>query len=63
MEGIPEFDPDPLFNEVGDYKPTLEFYNRNITPSDVDYESLRSKFVWLPTDIIKQTFEKTTQYY
>jgi hypothetical protein len=27
-----------------------------------DYDALRPHFVWLPTDIIKRTFEVTTQY-
>ena len=27
-----------------------------------DYESFRSLFGWLPTDVIKQTFQLTTQY-
>src|SRR5687767_4043023 len=49
MQDIPEFDPDPLFDEVGDYKPTLESYNRNLIPSDVDYNLYHSKLAWLPT--------------
>ena len=63
MEDIPEFDPDPLFDEYGDYRPALELCNRNITPSNVDYNAYWSKLAWLPVDIIKCTFEKTTQYY
>jgi hypothetical protein len=27
-----------------------------------DYDALRPRFTWLPTDIIKKTFEVTTQY-
>jgi hypothetical protein len=27
-----------------------------------DYNALRSHFAWLPTDIIKKTFDVTTQY-
>jgi hypothetical protein len=27
-----------------------------------DYDALRPRFAWLPTDIIKKTFEVTTQY-
>jgi hypothetical protein len=27
-----------------------------------DYDALRSRFAWLPTDIIKKTFDVTTQY-
>ena len=29
----------------------------------IDYDSYRSKLGWLPTDVIKRTFENTTQYY
>lgn len=31
-------------------------------PTDRDYESLCSRFAWLPVNIIKCTFEVTTQY-
>jgi hypothetical protein len=27
-----------------------------------DYDALRPRFTWLPTDIIKRTFKVTTQY-
>jgi hypothetical protein len=27
-----------------------------------DYDALRPRFAWLPTDIIKKTFDVTTQY-
>jgi hypothetical protein len=27
-----------------------------------DYDALRPRFAWLPTDIIKKTFKVTTQY-
>jgi hypothetical protein len=27
-----------------------------------DYDALHPRFAWLPTDIIKKTFEVTTQY-
>ena len=63
MQDIPEFDPDPLFDDVGDYIPALQLCNRNVMPSEIDYTSYRSKLAWLPVDIIKSTFENTTQYY
>ena len=56
MQDIPEFDPGPLFDEVGDYKPTLQLHNRNVTPSNIDYDSYHTKLAWLPVDIVKQMF-------
>ena len=35
MQDIPEFDPDPLFDDVGDYKLALQSCNRNFMPSEV----------------------------
>ena len=87
MEDLPEPDPDPLFDEFGDYRhvhhvaqamvnsnlidnhvikdynDVLQLYNQNLTPSKIDYESYRSKLAWLPVDVIKNTFERTTQFY
>ena len=39
MQDIPEFDPDPLFDDVGDYIPALKLGNRNVMPSEIDYNS------------------------
>ena len=36
---------------------------RTSTGSDIDCEALQPKFGWLPVDIIKHMFEKTTQFY
>jgi len=33
-----------------------------VTPKEQDYKALRPLFGWLSTDIIKRTFEATTQY-
>jgi hypothetical protein len=33
-----------------------------ISETPRDYDALRPRFAWLPTDIIKKTFEVTTQY-
>ncbi len=33
-----------------------------VTSQQPDYEQLRPHFGWLPTDIVKRTFAKTTQY-
>jgi hypothetical protein len=35
---------------------------RKISEAPRDYDALRARFAWLPTDIIKKTFEVTTQY-
>jgi hypothetical protein len=35
---------------------------RKILEAPRDYDALRPHFAWLPTDIIKKTFEVTTQY-
>jgi len=32
------------------------------SPSEQDYEALQPCFAWLPMEIIKKTFSKTTQY-
>lgn len=39
MQDILESDPDPLFNEVGDYRPVLQSCNRNVMSSEIDYNS------------------------
>ena len=87
MQDLPELDPDPLFDEFGDYRHIqnvakaivdsnlidncvikdynhmLQLYNQNVMPSKIDYESYRPKLAWLPVDVIKHTFERTTQFY
>jgi hypothetical protein len=35
---------------------------RVIVPKAPDYEAMRPFLGWLPTDIVKATFERTTQY-
>jgi hypothetical protein len=35
---------------------------RDVSKKDPDYNFLRPKFGWLPTEIIKDTFSKTTRY-
>lgn len=39
------------------------YYSQEIRPREVDFESYVPKFGWQPLDIIKRTFEATTQYY
>ena len=41
----------------------FDAYEHNIKPRAVDYQKYQSKFAFLPADIIKHTFEKTTQFY
>jgi hypothetical protein len=35
---------------------------RKVSEAPRDYDALRPRFAWLPTNIIKKTFEVTTQY-
>jgi hypothetical protein len=35
---------------------------RKVSEAPRDYDALRPRFAWLPTDIIKKTFKVTTQY-
>jgi hypothetical protein len=35
---------------------------RKVSEAPHDYDALRPHFAWLPTDIIKKTFDVTTQY-
>ena len=52
--------PDP---EALDILPTLyESHAHEINKHAPDYQSLQPMFGWLPADVIKQTFEVTTQY-
>src|SRR5688500_7650007 len=48
---------------IKDYNNVLQLYNQNVMPSKNDYESYRPKLAWLPADVIKNTFEWTTQFY
>ena len=41
----------------------FQLYSQEIKPRQVDYERYQSKLAWLPLDIIKKTFEATTQFY
>jgi hypothetical protein len=46
-----------------DLPSVLQLYSQEIKPRKVDYEKYIPKFAWLPVDIIKKTFEATTQHY
>jgi hypothetical protein len=39
-----------------------QVHERTIQPATIDFASYRPYFAWLPTDIIKKTFENTTQH-
>ena len=41
----------------------FQAYEHTIKPRAIDYQRFQSKFAFLPTDIIKHTFDKTTQFY
>jgi len=54
--------PDPE-DPALDILPTLyESHAHEINKHTPDYQSLLPMFGWLPADVIKQTFEVTTQY-
>ena len=86
MQDLPDIEPDPLFDNVGDYKNVhhvtealidnnllekqaidyqdlLLMHNQNVVPSKIDYSQYWSKLVWLPINIIEQTFARTSQFY
>ena len=37
-------------------------YNLKFADKEPDYKEMRPKFGWLPTEIIKHTFQVTTQF-
>ena len=51
-----------LVNQTSD-KPIYNLRKgREHVPSETDYESLKPNFAWLPTHLIKNTFQNSTQY-
>jgi hypothetical protein len=38
-----------------------QIHNVNLSPQNIDYPSYQSKFGWCPMELIKPTFENTTQ--
>ena len=91
MDDLPDLTPDPLFDEFGEYRHTVEvsettvesmmadsilensvitdipcmveICEREVNPRPVDCESFQRNFCWLPTNVIKQTFENTNQWH
>ena len=57
-----------LYHDSLDHVPVHKVHSthvnagRTVEQQDVDYEAMRPKFGWLPTDIIRETFKHTTQY-
>ncbi len=42
---------------------TAQEKERQQEPSRIDFQALQPKFGWLPVDVIRPTFDKTTQFY
>ena len=40
----------------------IQGYNRQIMPREIDFESYCFKFAWLPLDVVKHTFQNSTQF-
>ena len=59
-----QHDIDTTIEETEDNSPTVPSLPQPVitTKKTPDYEKLRPLFGWLSTDIIKETFERTTQY-
>jgi len=55
-----------MSHDVITCKPVDKVYVVNhrgiVRHNEPDYEELRPRFAWLPTDIIRETFDKTSQY-
>ena len=51
-----------VIDKEADKEITYEAANPKTLLKEKDYEALREYFGWLPTDVIKKTFEITTQY-
>ena len=56
---------DPIIDKIiiTDLPSLYQLYSQEIKSREIDYEKYTSKFAWLPMDIIKKTFDATTQYY
>ena len=48
---------------ITDLPSVFEAYEVAVKPRAIDYQKFQSKFAFLPTDIIKHTFDKTSQFY
>ena len=87
LKDPPTLTPDPLFDEIGNYRNTVEvskalmeskaleeviikdtftmysLYKHTIQPRAVDYQKYTQHFIFVPPEVIKRTFKKTTQFY
>ena len=48
---------------ITDLPMMYSIYEREVKPRPINYDKYQSKFGWQPPDVIKKTFEQTTQYY
>ena len=46
-----------------DLPSVFKAYEHSVKPRAIDYQRFQSKFAFLPTDVIKHTFDSTTQFY
>ena len=62
-----------MINKVHDFSTQLLIHNKELsetsdtpwqqTKSNIDFEAPQPKFGWSPVDVIKSTFENTTQFH
>jgi hypothetical protein len=48
---------------ITDLPSLFSAYEHNISPRAIGYQRYQPNFLFMPPDIIKHTFEKTTQFY
>ena len=48
---------------ITDLPCTFHEYETRIKPKAIDFEHFHSTFAWQPVDIVKRTFDNTTQFY
>jgi hypothetical protein len=56
---------DPLIERINisDLPHIFQIYAQEVKAREIDYEQYISKFAYMPVDIIKRTFQATTQFY
>ena len=50
------------YQHASDHHSFMKRPKQRIAPTAPDYEALRSKLAWIPTEVIKKTFAATTQF-
>ena len=48
---------------LNDLPSIFQAYEHSVRPRAIDYQQYQYKFTFLPTDVIKHTFDNTTQFY